>query len=157
MGEIKMTFAIISIIVFNVIAIFMHKRISRVEIYATSLFTLFLEYLANYIFDFILGVYGYFKPGTDIKTFIIVVGIYPAVNTIFLNYFPYKRRGLTKFIYIMGVSLFSLFYEWLSLKSKYFYHDGWNLWLSGISYPILFGIIVLNLKFLRNLERREGR
>lgn len=152
-----MTFAIISIIVFNSIAFFMHKHISRVEIYATSLFALFLEYLANYIFDFILKIYGYFKPGIDVKTFIIVVGIYPAINTIFLNYFPYKRKGLTKFIYILGASLFSLLYEWLSLKSKYFYHNGWNLWLSAISYPVLFGIITLNLKFIRNLERREGK
>lgn len=152
-----MLFLIISIVVFNSFAFFMPKRISRVEIYATALFALFLEYLANYIFDFILKLYGYFKPGVDIIGFIVVVGVYPAINTIFLNYFPYKRKGLTKFIYILSASLFSLLYEWLSLKSKYFYHNGWNLWLSFISYPILFGIIVLNYKFVRNLEKRGAK
>jgi hypothetical protein len=150
-----MPFAIFSIIIFSGIAFFMPKRISKLEMYASSLFVLFLEYLANYIFDFIEEFYGYFKPGTDIKTFIVVVGIYPAINIIFLNYFPYKGKLFNKLIYILGVSLFSLFYEWLSLKSKYFYHSTWNLYFSLISYPILFVIIVLNLKVIRNLYRVE--
>jgi hypothetical protein len=147
-----MIFVIISIIVFNGIAFFMPKRISRVEIYASALFALFLEYISNYIFDFIHKLYGYFTPGTDIKTFIIVVGIYPAVNTIFLNYYPYKGKALNKLIYILGASIFSIFYEWLSLKSKYFYHENWNLWISFALYPLFFGIIARNLKLIKNLK-----
>jgi hypothetical protein len=127
-----------------------------VEIYASALFALFLEYIANYLLDFINKLYGYFDPGIDMKGFIVVAGVYPAINTIFLNYFPYKGKILTKLFYIMGMSLFSLFYEWLSIKGKYFYHSGWNFLLSAVSYPILWGIIVLNFKLIRKLRRQES-
>jgi hypothetical protein len=151
-----MFFVIISIVIFNSIAFFMTKRISRVEMYASSLFVLFLEYLANYVFDFIHKLYGYFNPGIDNLTFIVVVGIYPAVNIIFVNYFPYKGRALSKLIFILATSIFCTFYEWLSIKSKYFYHSGWPLWLSFISYLILFEIIVFNLKLIRKLNKGES-
>lgn len=151
-----MAFLIISIVILNFIAFFMPKRLSRVEIYASALFAIFLEYIANYVFDFIHHLYGYFKPGVDLVSFIVVVGIYPAVITMFLNYFPYKSKVLSKLIYILGVALLYLFYEWLSIKSKYFYHSGWNYWLSAIAYPILLVIIMLNLKLVRKLMRRES-
>lgn len=151
-----MLFLIASIVIYNGIAFFMPKRISKLEVFASSLFALFLEYLANYIFDFIEKMYGYFQPGIDLLSFIVVLGIYPAINTIFLNYYPYKGKLQSKLIYILGFSLYSLFYEWLSIKSKYFYHDGWSLWASLFTYPIIFGIIILNLKLIRKLIRRGG-
>jgi hypothetical protein len=151
-----MLFLIVSIVVFNGIAFLIPKQMSRVEIYASALFAVFLEYIANYALDFINKLYGYFEPGIDVKGFIVVLGIYPAVNTIFLNFFPHKGKVSKKFIYLLGFSLFSLFYEWLSEKSSYFYHSGWTYIESLIAYPILWGIIIINFKLIRNLIRRES-
>jgi hypothetical protein len=149
-----MLFLILSIVIFNSIAFFMPKRLSKLEIFSSSLFSMFLQYMADYTLDLIHGLYGYFKPGADMLTFVVIFGIYPAINTIFLNYFPLKGKAFNKLTYMLGWSLFSLFYEWLSMKSKYFYHNGWTLGLSLISYPICWGIIVFNFLLIRKLSRR---
>lgn len=145
----------LSVIVFSGAAFLVPKQISRLEMYATCMFCVFLEYITNYTFDFVLKIYGYFNPGVDILTFVAVIGIFPAINILFLNLYPYKERLLKKIGYVIGWSLFSLFYEVLSLKSKYFYYSGWSLWMSAIAYPILFTILLLNLKLVRKLIRKE--
>jgi hypothetical protein len=48
---------------------------------------------------------------------------------------------------------FFILYEWLCLKMGFLYHKNWNIWLSAISYPFLYTLLLGNLKFIRWLDR----
>ncbi|MDQ0201856.1 CBO0543 family protein [Neobacillus ginsengisoli] len=150
-----MVFLILSVIIFNLIAIFIPKRISGIEILTTTLFSSFLELIANILWDLKYDLYGYFNKGVDFKGFIFVFGIYPAINIVFLNFFPFKKNMIRKVIYISCWSLFANIYELLFLWSKTFYYNGWKFWYSIIIYPILYIILIGFYQYVSYLLRRN--
>lgn len=145
-------FLIFSIIILNLIVIISPKQLSLQEMYATSLFTAVLQLITDVFLDLGYDLYGYFGKGVDSLALIVIFGVYPAINILFLNFYPYKKSFVGKCIYILCWSVFSVFYEWLSIKSGYFYHNGWNYWYSALCYPILFGILILNLYVFRKMN-----
>ena len=150
-----MIFLVLSVIVFNLITILIPKRISRVEILTTTLFSLYLETMTNVFLDLKYDLYGYFNKGVDWEALIYILGIYAPVNIGFLNYFPYKRKILNKVIYILGWSVFAYIYELLFLWSGTFYYNGWKYWYSIIIYPILYIILVGFYKYVHYLSRKN--
>lgn len=66
-----------------------------------------------------------------------------------MNFFPFEKSIWNKSKYILGWTVFSLFYEFLSVLSGYFYHNGWNYWLSAFTYPFLLLLQLLHLKIFR--------
>lgn len=150
-----MTFLIISVIVFNLVAILIPKRISGIKIITTTLFSLYLEIMTNVFLDLKYDLYGYFNKGVDWEGLIYILGVYPPVNILFLNYFPYKKKMLNKAIYIFGWSVFADVYELLFLWSGTFYYNGWKFWYSIIIYPILYIILVGFYKYVHYLLRKN--
>lgn len=146
-----MFFFILSIIVFNVWFLFMPKRLTSIEIFSTCLFAMVLQQLVDLTLDLKLDWYGYFSKGIQWMYLIAIIGIYPAVNAIFLNYYQYMKNGTSKFWYVIGCSMFAVVYEWLAVKSGYFYHNQWKLWHSAITYPFLYLILLLVLKWVRKM------
>jgi hypothetical protein len=149
--EVTMWFFILTILVFNSLFLLMPKKLTAIEIFSTCVFALVLELLTNIYLDLKLDWYGYFKKGVQWQTFIGVIGIYPAVNAIFLNYYQYMRNLIQKFWYIIGCSVFAVVYEWFADVTGYFYHNQWKLWHSAIVYPFLLLILLAVLKFVRKL------
>ena len=147
-----LAFLIVSVIILNVFAYLMPKRLSRVEIWATMLFALLLAYIVDTYLDRKYHLYGYFTQNIDWLSVIPIFGLYPAVSTIFLNYYPLNKNVSWKTLYIAGWTVFSLLFEYASIVSGYFHHSGWKLLYSALCYPVLLYILVWDLKFIRKLE-----
>ncbi|TVY11783.1 CBO0543 family protein [Paenibacillus cremeus] len=145
---------VLSIIGLNLIAWFIPKKLTRVEIYSTTLFSYGLEYTVDSILNLHYHLYGYFHEGFEYVGLLPIFFIYPAVNIIFLNFFPYHRGVLSKTVNIIGWSIFSVAYEYSAVSVGWFYYNHWTLWYSGLCYPPLFLILLLNLKFTNFLEKR---
>ncbi|MGC4379373.1 CBO0543 family protein [Fictibacillus sp. Mic-4] len=146
-----MILAIISILVFNAIAFFPEKRMNKLEIYSTSIFAVILAFSVDYILEVTFHLYGYFQKKAQYTDLLVTLGIYPAIDIIFLNFFPSTRRFVTKTLYIAGWSAFALFYEWLSVKLGLFYYNGWKWIYSVPIYPFLYLLLLGNLKLVRRL------
>ena len=95
-----MLFLLIFVIVINAILIQIPKRISGIEILTTTLFSELLQVLTDKYLDLKYELYGYFGKGLEWETPIYVFGIYPAINILLLNYFPYRKGIKIKIIYI---------------------------------------------------------
>ncbi|WP_308639561.1 CBO0543 family protein [Paenibacillus silvisoli] len=144
---------IVTVIVFNAIFLFMPKRLTPIELFSTCMFAMVLQQLVDLAFDLKLDWYGYFAPGVQWAYYIAILGIYPAVNAIFLNYYQFMKSKAQKFWYLVGWCIFAVVYEWLAIKSGYFYYHQWKVWYSAISYPFLYMILLLVLKTVRALVR----
>ncbi len=129
------------------------KRISYMEIYTTSLFACFLAALADIYLDVKYNLFGYFKKGVDTEYLFIFIIIYPAVNILFLNFFPFHKSLYRKVLYILGWSAATLLFEYLSLFSNTFYYNGWKLWYSAILYPLIYILLLVNLMIIRKLNK----
>ncbi|TKC15306.1 CBO0543 family protein [Robertmurraya kyonggiensis] len=149
-----MIFLVLSVIVFCSVAIFVPKRISGIEILTTTLFALYLEALTNVFLDLKYHLYGYFTKGVNWETLLYAIFIYGPVSVVFLNYFPYKNKFLSKTIYIGAWSIFAYIYEILFLWSGTFYYHGWKFWYSVIIYPILYIILIAFHKYVKYLLRK---
>lgn len=151
-----MTFLIISLILFNLTAYLLPKHLTKLEMYSSSLFALLFAVIADKFLDIKYNLYGYFMVGLEWQTFAVAVGIYPAANIIFLNYYPYCQSVLKRTNYVLGWSLFALAFEWASVRAGYFYYHGWTLWYSALCYPPIYYILALNLDLIRKLQAADS-
>ncbi|WP_409305002.1 CBO0543 family protein [Peribacillus sp. SCS-155] len=150
-----MLLMILTIAVFNSIVYFMPKRLLQVEMYTTSLFAIGLHLIIDIFFDVKYGLYGYFDPKVVNWAMLgVTFGIYPAVNVIFLNFYPFHQTLLRKGWYIVMCSAFAVFYEWIAVKTDFFYHSGWKLIYSALMYPLLFLGLLGNYFFIMKLKNK---
>lgn len=149
-----MLFILSSITLFCIIIYFMPKRITPMEMYATSLFALVFVLTVDIYLSLKLDLYGYFDKGViEWKTLIIHFGVFPTYNAIFLNFFPKINRY--KLVYILGHSLILVAYEWTTIQVGAFYYNGWALGYSVMCYPFILLILYWNLKLIRALKKLE--
>ncbi|MRG87802.1 CBO0543 family protein [Salinibacillus xinjiangensis] len=139
-----MLLLVITTVVFAVIVFMMPKHITSLEIYTTSLFAIVLQLITDTYLEFKYRLYWYFSPDVNFLTLWVIFWIYPAASTIFLNFYPRTKSKLHKIKYILGWSIFALFFEWLAVQTGFFIHNGWRLWYSVPIYPVLFLILILN-------------
>ena len=150
-----MWFLIISAVIFSAYSFFMPKKLTPIEIFSTIFFAMTIQDNVDIYLDGKYDLYGYFSKGIQWRTLIAIIGIYPAVTTIFLNYYPFQKQWRNKLIYILGWSGFAVLYEYVAVKSGYFYHNGWTYLYSAFSYPVLFCILVIVLKIVQKLVRES--
>lgn len=148
-----MAFLIVSVIIFNLVAYFIPKRISNLEIYTTVIFALLFNIVVDDYTDLMYDFYGYFKKGVDWEYLILFLGLFPAGNVVFLNYYPFKKNIEKKIIYTIGWTAFLVVFEWASLKAGYYYYyNSWKLWYSALLYPFILTTLALNLTLIRKLN-----
>ncbi|WP_285868840.1 CBO0543 family protein [Mesobacillus maritimus] len=157
-----MLFLIFSVIVFIFVALFVPKKLPRNELYAIALFSIVFGLVTDIVLDLKYNLYGYFYPGVDFAGFLPIMFLFPSSGVLFMNYYPFKKSIRNQIIYLLGWTIFSLFFEYLSIVSGYFYYNGWNLWISAIIYPFLLLIQLLHLKIYRvyqgkNYLKKETR
>jgi hypothetical protein len=140
----------------NSFAIISKKRITKIEIYTTSLFALTLSAIADVFLDLKYELYHYFKEDVEYVDLVAIFGIYPAINILFLNYFPFQKTLRIKIIYILGWTIFAICYEWVAVHTEFFNYSGWKLLYSIPIYPLLYIILFYNLKFVRWLLFNRG-
>ncbi len=121
--------------------------------YTTSFFALTFELIANIYLDLKYDLYGYFNKGVDWESLPALVLIFPAVNILFLNFYPFTKSKTKQLFYILICSIIGVVFEWIYLQTEFFYYNGWKLWFSLASYPIIFYIIAINLRIVRKLMK----
>ncbi|MFC0273508.1 CBO0543 family protein [Metabacillus herbersteinensis] len=131
------------------VAIFVPKRLKKSELYAIALFSIVLGFFTDITFDLKYNLYGYFSPGVQFAGFLPILLLFPSSGVLFMNFYPFKKSLLYQFFYIFCWTIFCLFFEFLSIKSGYFYHNGWKYWHSAFTYPYLFLLHLLHLRFFR--------
>jgi len=146
-----MIFTLISAFIFMVIAYFIHKRISYMEMYTAVLFSAVFQLIVDILLEFKYELYGYFDKGVDYQTFIFILMIYPSLTVIFLNYLPLGRGKIIFILYMLGWIIFAIIYEYFAVQVGAFYYVNWKLWYSAIIYPFVYLLIVLNFLFIRKL------
>lgn len=146
-----MIFVLTSIVLFIIYFLKMDKKISYLEMYTTSIFSIVLQLLTDTFLEFKYKLYGYFDKGVDYETLVIIFFVFPAVSSIFLNHFPLKKHFYIKTIYILAWTLFSTLYEWICVKTDAFYYEKWELWYSALIYPFIYLIIIGNFLLIRKL------
>lgn len=151
-----MTFLIISCLLFIVIAWIIPKRISQAEQYAVILYSMFIGFFVDVLLDLKLHLYGYFSQGIQFAGYLPIIILFPASGILFVNFFPYKKSVLHKSLYVIYWSIFCIIYEFASVKSGYFYHNGWNYWYSAAAYPLLLIFQLINIAIFRKLMRGEA-
>lgn len=130
----------------------MPKRISWIEIYTTSLFVMFLGSVADIYLDVKYDLYGFFTKGVDFEYLLIFIFIYPATNSVFLNFYPQGKSLFRKALYITVWVILTTLFEYISTQTEVFYYNGWKILYSFFCYPFLYIAMVLNLKIIRRLQ-----
>jgi len=141
---------LISIVVLNTIAFFIPKKLTRLEIYITSLFAVYFAVQVDVYLNLDQDMYGYFTPGANYRSLLAIWGLYPAFSIIFLNLYPYHSRMSRKIAYVLLMTLLSTAMEWLfSRNFGFFYHREWKLIHSFFTYPFLLVALLLHLHLIR--------
>ncbi|MEW9672086.1 CBO0543 family protein [Ammoniphilus sp. 3BR4] len=149
-----MIYLVVSVVIFNVVAYFIPKRITKLEMYATSIFALFFANLIDLFLEHKYLLYWYFNKEVDWISLIVFFGTYPAINIMVLNFFPLDARYSKKITYIALWSLFLTFYEWGAVNIGEFLHYGkWNIWYSLLLYPVIVTILYWNFMLIRRLSK----
>lgn len=146
-----MVFALSTMTIMVLLAIFVPKRISVIEIYSTFFFAYWLGITTDIILDFKYNLYGYMSHGVQFTSLIFVTAIYFSVNTLFLNFFPYKKSLQRSLLYIFIWSIFSITFESVAVHTHFFYYSGWKFWYSALLYPIIFTVLRLNLFWVQKM------
>ncbi|HYK73137.1 MAG TPA: CBO0543 family protein [Pseudoneobacillus sp.] len=137
-----MLFLIMTVIVFNLFAYYIRKRLKPIEIITTTLFAMYFQVMTDIYLDLRYDFYGYFEKGPDYESLLYVFGIYPAVNIIFLNLYPYQKPWQSKLYFLVGCLLFAVVLEKLYIWSGTFYYNGWKIYYSLFLYPFIFLTLV---------------
>jgi hypothetical protein len=148
----SMVFLTFSVVVFILVAIIVPKKLPKHELYAIALFSIMLGFVIDIILDLKYNLYGYFKPGVDFAGFLPIMFIFPSSGVLFMNFYPFRESIGKQISYILGWTIFNLIFEYLSIASGYFYHNGWNYWLSAVSYPFLLLLHLVHLKIFRRYQ-----
>lgn len=131
------------------------KRISIMEMYTTSFFALFLATMSELFLDIKLELYGFFETGVDWEYILIYIFIYPAVNILFLNFYPFQKLLLNKAGYVLLWTILTTLFEYLSLQTEVYYYKEWKLEYSMMCYPFIYVVLILNLNLIRKLSPRS--
>jgi hypothetical protein len=145
-----MAFLIFSVIVFTTVALWVPKKLPKPELYAIALFSIVLGLFVDIILDLKYHLYGYFYPGVQFAGFLPALFLFPTTGVVFMNFYPFNKSLIRKCFYIFCWCVFCLIFEFLSLKSGYFYYNGWKYWYSALTYPFLFWLHLLHLSFFRH-------
>jgi len=148
-----MMYVFAAFILFYVIAFLSPKRLTGIEIYATSLFGYAYGLTTDVVLDLHYDLYGYIAPGFQWLGLLGIVLYFPVISFLFLNFLPDSFGG--KIVYGAAWTVFSLTFEWFAVQTHFFYYNGWNLWYSALSYPLIFIVLICNLSIVRSIFRRS--
>ncbi|WP_160726142.1 CBO0543 family protein [Bacillus sp. USDA818B3_A] len=114
-----MIYLLISVFIFNIAAYVVPKQLTKQEIYTSALFSFSLGILLDVILALKYHLYGYFEGGVQLRSLIVIIGLFPSAGIVFLNYYPRKESLFKQILYILIWTGFCLLYEWTSLISGF--------------------------------------
>lgn len=149
----------IILIIFIILAItsfYIPKRIGKIEIYATSFFAYAYGITTDMVLDLHYNLYGYFQEGFQWSGLFGVILYFPLVSFCFLNFYPAENKLIKKATYLLFWCIFSIIFEWICVQTEFFYYNGWKLWYSALLYPLIFSVLIYNLKWVQSIMKRAS-
>jgi hypothetical protein len=144
-------------VLLNIAAYFIPKKLTKIENYTTSTFSLLFGINVDMILNLKYKLYGYFGPGFQWLGLIGEFLYFIAINILFLNLYPYSKSLKVKLLYILTWSILSTIVEWLVEKTEFFNHQEWKLWYSAVLYPFIFVVLAMHLKYIRKLINNDKK
>lgn len=84
------------------------------EIYTTVIFGLLASTIADLYASYRFKALGFFEvEKLEFSVVLILLGIYPAVTVMIINWYPFKSTWTLKLCYLMGWTVFSTVFECL--------------------------------------------
>lgn len=130
----------IATIVSLLIVWFMPKRLTRQEIYFTWIVVAFIARGMDQLFALVMKLYEQLGPGVSWQLLTIQTLLCGACGVIILNFMPKNKFAFLA--YTIGLTIFSVFFEWTTIKVGFLMYKKWSLWYSA-------GIYFLGVFFLR--------
>jgi hypothetical protein len=149
---------LLAVVIFNIIAFKMNKRLTLTQIVQIWTFTIAFQLLFDLIIEFKYHSYWYFGMGVDWVGLIPRLVLIPPVNIIFLNLYPFDKSLMSKIAYVTSFVVAILVYELVSLLPQpwgYFHYGWWKIWYSAILDPILLYILLRFYKLILWVEKKE--
>ncbi|MBT2724511.1 hypothetical protein [Bacillus sp. ISL-46] len=150
-----MIFLILTSIIFTLITVFVPKRLSPIELYASAFSALVLQEVVDIYLEIKLRWYYYLREDDIEWSCLFIIPIYIGVNVLSLNFFPFHKSKFKQGLYIAICVFISIIYEYFALKFKMLQYNEWKLWYSTICYFLLFPLLSLNLKWIRLLVNKS--
>lgn len=121
----SVVFVLVTIVLFIAILLFITKQLTKREMFATSFFSIALQQTVDIYLALKYNLYGYFGGGVHYITLVAILGIYPPINLIYLNLFPFCRGILIKAIYVVIWHLLHCFMDrWRCEQDSFITMDG---------------------------------
>ena len=150
---------IVAIIAFNGIAFMRVKRLAKSHIVHICTFTILIHVSVDLLLSVKYGAYWYFDREIQWLDVPAVALLSPSAALLFLNGYPSQASRLKRMLYILLWSLIITVYEALTLLPEpwgFFHHGWWKLKYSALVYPVLFCLILLYYKWIRQIEEKEN-
>lgn len=109
-----MIFLIISAIVFSLLTVLVPKRLSKIEMYASTFSALYIQLLVDVYLHIKLRWYYYLRQEVMEWSTMLVIPIFIGVNILFLNYFPSDSTRKKQALYITICVGISIIYEFFA-------------------------------------------
>ncbi|WP_053071839.1 CBO0543 family protein [Ornithinibacillus contaminans] len=148
---------IVTAVMLSFIIYLLPKRLTLIEIYSTTVFAILFNALVDVYLDLKLDLYGYFKKGADYEMILVLIGIFPFFNYLYLNGFPFMKRLRLKIGYIAVWTVIAVFYDWLAIQAKLLYFNNWTLVYSAIAYSLIYIILLINIIFIKWLRKKDSK
>lgn len=149
---------LLSVVIFNIIAFKINKRLTLAQIVQIWTFTIALQLFFDLIIEFKFRSYWYFGEGIEWKGLIPRTVLIPPVNIIFLNVYPWGKSMILKGVYVISFVAVILMYERATLLPApwgYFHYGWWKIWYSALIDPILLYILLGFFKWIKWLEKKD--
>ncbi|MBS8263682.1 hypothetical protein DYI25_04400 [Mesobacillus boroniphilus] len=150
---------LLSVLVFNLIAFKINKRLLPSQIVQIWTFTIAFQMLFDFIVEFKYQSYWYFSQGFEWVGLIPRTVLIPPVNIIFLNLYPFEKRVLKKISFLFFFVILILIYELLAMLPApwgYFHYGWWEIWYSAIVDPIILICLLGFYKWIDWLDRKPA-
>lgn len=149
---------LLSVVIFNIIAFKVNKRLTLTQIVQIWTFTIAFQLLFDLIIEFKFRSYWYFGENDDWAGLIPRTVLIPPVNIIFLNLYPWGKSVMFKCVYVVSFVAAILLYELAALLPEpwgYFHYGWWEIWYSAIVDPILLFSLLGFYKWILWLEKKD--
>jgi hypothetical protein len=150
-----MIYLIITLIILNTAVFLVPKHITSNEMYTSGLFALVIGLITDLFLDLKFDLYDLFNKDIEFKDLLISVGSYASANILFLNFYPFKKGILRKLFHISFWTFLFIIHEICLLYFGLFRYNRWNILYSIFTYPVIFLILLANLKFIRHFLNKK--
>jgi len=150
---------LISVIIFNLIALKVNKKLTLSQVVQIWTFTIAFQNVFDLIVEFKFHSYWYFSHGVEWIGLIPRTILIPPVNIIFLNLYPFGKSAIERIVFVSLFVAAILIYELATLLPQpwgYFHYGSWKIEYSLIVDPIILYCLLGFYKWITFLDSKSN-